>query len=34
MEMTNPEALMPLLRVLSARIRDSLKLLNPQNPPT
>ena len=34
MEMTNPEALMPLLRVLSARIRDSFKLLNPQNPPT
>ena len=34
MEMTNPEALMPLLRVVSARIRDSLKLLNPQNPPT
>ena len=34
MEMTNPEALMPLLRVLSARIRDPFKLLNPQNPPT
>ncbi len=34
MEMTNPEALMPLLRVLSARIRDSFKLLNPQNPLT
>ena len=32
MEMTNPEALMPLLRVLSARIRDSFKLLNTQNP--
>jgi len=34
MEMTNPEALMPLLRVLTARIRDSFKLLNRQNPPT
>ena len=34
MKTTNPEALMPLLRVLSARIRDSFKLLNPQNPPT
>ncbi len=28
MERTNPEALMPLLRVLSARIRDSYKLSN------
>lgn len=27
-ERTNPEALMPLLRVLSARIRDSYKLSN------
>ena len=34
MEITNPEALMPLLRVLPARIRDSIKLLNLQNPPT
>ena len=34
MKITNPEALIPLLRVLSARIRDSFKLLNPQNPPT
>ena len=33
MKTTNPEALMPLLRVLSARIRDSLKLLNLQNSP-
>jgi len=32
MKTTNPEALMPLLRVLSARIRDSFKLLNTQNP--
>ena len=32
MEITNPEALMPLLRVLSARIRASFELLNPQNP--
>jgi len=28
MERTNPEALVPLLRVLSARIRDSYKLQN------
>ena len=28
MERTNPEALVPLLRVLSARIRNSYKLLN------
>ena len=28
MEITNPEALVPLLRVLSARIRNSYKLLN------
>ena len=34
MKTTNLEALMPLLRVLSARIRDSLKLLNLQNSPT
>ena len=34
MEITNPEALMPLLRVLSARIRGSIKLLNLQNSPT
>ena len=32
MKTTTPEALMPLLRVLSARIRDSFKLLNTQNP--
>ena len=32
MKTTNPEALMPLLQVLSARIRDSFKLLNTQNP--
>lgn len=32
MKTTNPEALMPLLRVLSARIRNSFKLLNTQNP--
>lgn len=29
---TNPQALMPLLRVLSARIRDTFKLSNFQNP--
>ncbi len=28
MERTHPEALIPLLRILSARIRDSCKLLN------
>ena len=32
MEINKPEALLPLLRVLSARIRDSFKLLNLQNP--
>ena len=32
MKTTNPEALMPVLRVLSVRIRDSFKLLNTQNP--
>lgn len=30
-ERTNPEALVPLLRVLSARIRDSHKLSTPKN---
>ncbi len=29
MERTNPEALVPLLRVLSARIRDSFRLAKP-----
>lgn len=31
MERTNPEALVPLLRVLSARIRGSYKLSNMEN---
>jgi len=31
-ERTNPEALMPLLRVLSARIRGSYKLSNLESP--
>jgi len=31
LERTNPEALVPLLRVLSARIRDSYKLSNTES---
>jgi CRP/FNR family transcriptional regulator, cyclic AMP receptor protein len=32
LEKTNPHALMPLLRVLSARIRDTFELSNSQSP--